>query len=178
MPVLAQVNKRFAKDKPFKGLKMAACLHVTASLWKHDRISTYAIRGEDSATYHKHLFGVIERGPDLTMDDGADLVSALHTSHTRYGTGQSTLDGIATLKLKAMGIPIDHLTAEQKKYLSSWDMGTNRRGRCFSQRAVFSSGYLSRRALRSRKAGSLMRKRASTSARNQASSCSRDRPWS
>jgi len=172
MPVLAQVNKRFAKDKPFKGLKMAACLHVTASLWKHDRISTYAIRGEHSATYHKHLFGVIERGPDLTMDDGADLVSALHTSHTRYidnvkismeetttgvirlaalekkgdlkipviavndaktknmfdnryGTGQSTLDRIATLKLKAMGIPIDHLTAEQKKYLSSWDMGTN-----------------------------------------------------
>ena len=116
MPVLAQISKRFAKNKPFKGLKMAACLHVTAetanlaralkaggaevalcasnplstqddvaaSLWKHDRISTYAIRGENSATYHKHLFGVIERGPDLTMDDGADLVSALHTTHTRY----------------------------------------------------------------------------------------------
>jgi adenosylhomocysteinase len=38
---------------------------------------------------------------------------------------ESIEDGIATLKLKAMGIPIDHLTAEQKKYLSSWDMGTN-----------------------------------------------------
>ncbi len=114
---------------------------IAASLAIHDKIPTYAIRGENSATYYRHLHTVIERGPELTMDDGADLVSLLHgklakhapkvrasmeetttgvirlkalersgkltipvisvndaaTKHmfdNRYGTGQSTLDGI------------------------------------------------------------------------------------
>lgn len=114
---------------------------IAASLAVHDKIPTYAIRGEDNKTYYRHLETVIERGPDLTMDDGADLVSLLHgklakhapkvrasmeetttgvirlraledsgkltipvisvndadTKHmfdNRYGTGQSTLDGI------------------------------------------------------------------------------------
>ena len=114
---------------------------IAASLAVHDKIPTYAIRGEDNKTYYRHLETVIARGPDLTMDDGADLVRLLHgklakhapkvrasmeetttgvirlraledsgkltipvisvndadTKHmfdNRYGTGQSTLDGI------------------------------------------------------------------------------------
>ncbi len=114
---------------------------VAASLVAHDKIPVFAIRGEDNKTYYRHLRAVIERAPDLTMDDGADLVSLLHqdlasyapkvrasmeetttgvirlkalerdgklaipviavndadTKHmfdNRYGTGQSTLDGI------------------------------------------------------------------------------------
>jgi adenosylhomocysteinase len=114
---------------------------VAATLVVHDKIPVFAIRGENHDTYYRHLRAVIEREPDLTMDDGADLVSLLHqdmasyaprvrasmeetttgvirlraleregeltipviavndadTKHmfdNRYGTGQSTLDGI------------------------------------------------------------------------------------
>ncbi len=114
---------------------------VAASLVKHFEISTFAVKGEDNNTYYKHLNQVIDNKPNLTMDDGADLVSLLHgqrksilssvsasteetttgvmrlkamekkgvlkipvlainnnlTKHlfdNRYGTGQSTIDGI------------------------------------------------------------------------------------
>jgi adenosylhomocysteinase len=114
---------------------------VAASLVSHDEIPVYAIKGEDNATYYKHLNAALDHKPQMTMDDGADLVSTLHkerrellndviggteetttgvirlramaadgallfpviavndamTKHlfdNRYGTGQSTLDGI------------------------------------------------------------------------------------
>jgi adenosylhomocysteinase len=182
MPVLNQIKKRFAKEKPLKGVRLAACLHVTtetaslattlkaggarvivcasnplstqddvsAYLAKHEGIEVYAIKGEDTKTYYKHINVVLDAKPQITMDDGADLVSTLHstrkellphviggteetttgvirlrsmaeknvlkfpiiavndanTKHlfdNRYGTGQSTLDGIirATNRLLA-----------------------------------------------------------------------------
>lgn len=182
MPVLRQIQARFAKEQPLKNIKMAACLHVTsetaylmqtlkaggaqvtlcasnplstqddvaASLAIHDKISVFAIKGEDEKTYYRHIFAALETGPQITMDDGADLVSTIHskksdlianvvggteetttgvirleqmakqgvlkypivavndadTKHffdNRYGTGQSTLDGIirATNRLLA-----------------------------------------------------------------------------
>ncbi len=114
---------------------------VAAALVKHFQIQTFALCGEDSATYYRHIHQALEHKPQLTMDDGADLVSELHknrqdllvdmiggseetttgvirlramatdsalkfpviavndamTKHlfdNRYGTGQSTLDGI------------------------------------------------------------------------------------
>lgn len=114
---------------------------VAAALVKHYQIPTFAIRGEDSLTYYRHIGKTLAHRPQLTMDDGADLVSELHqnradlltemiggseetttgvirlramaadyalkfpviavndamTKHlfdNRYGTGQSTLDGI------------------------------------------------------------------------------------
>jgi adenosylhomocysteinase len=114
---------------------------VAASLVSHDEIPVYAIKGEDNATYYKNLNAALDHKPQMTMDDGADLVSTLHkdrrdllpeviggteetttgvirlramaadkalafpviavndamTKHffdNRYGTGQSTLDGI------------------------------------------------------------------------------------
>ncbi|MCZ6696580.1 MAG: adenosylhomocysteinase [Acidobacteria bacterium] len=173
MPVLRAIRERFAKEKPLKGLKLAACLHVTtetanlartlvaggadlrlcasnplstqddtaASLVEHDGISVFSIKGEDDDTYYRHIMSALEHKPQITMDDGADLVSVLHskkkdllpgiiggteetttgvirltsmaregvltypiiavndakTKHffdNRYGTGQSTLDGI------------------------------------------------------------------------------------
>lgn len=123
---------------------------VAASLVKDLGISCFSIKGEDTRTYYKHLEAVLADKPDITMDDGADLVSAIHqrahalhkniiggteetttgvvrlralakqgklrypiiavndaeTKHlfdNRYGTGQSTIDGItrATNKLLA-----------------------------------------------------------------------------
>ncbi|RKY31982.1 MAG: adenosylhomocysteinase [Candidatus Omnitrophota bacterium] len=182
MPVLKLLAERFKKEKPLKGIKLSACLHVTtetgvlmevlkaggadlalcasnplstqddvaASLVKDLKISVFSIKGEDTKTYYKHLKSVLAVKPDITMDDGADLVSTVHrtpysahknilggteetttgvirlralanqgklrypiiavndaqTKHlfdNRYGTGQSTIDGIirATNKLLA-----------------------------------------------------------------------------
>jgi adenosylhomocysteinase len=173
MPVLAEVRRRFEKEKPLKGVRMVACLHVTtetgvlartlkaggaevhvcasnplstqddvaASLVSDHGIPTFAIKGEDNETYYRHIDQALEIRPMVTMDDGADVVSRLHserkdllegliggteettslvirlrslanvgvlrypiiavndamTKHmfdNRYGTGQSTLDGI------------------------------------------------------------------------------------
>lgn len=173
MPVIKLIQERFAKERPLDGVRVSACLHVTAetanlmatlqmggadvvltasnplstqddvaaSLVTHYEIPVYAIKGEDDDTYYQHLEAAIAHHPHITMDDGADLVSTIHKSHTdqlseivggteetttgvirlramandgalkfpviavndsmtkhlfdnRYGTGQSTLDGI------------------------------------------------------------------------------------
>jgi adenosylhomocysteinase len=114
---------------------------VAAALVEHYGIATYAVRGEDNARYYRHIAAALDHRPQITMDDGADLVSELHKSRrdllpqiiggteetttgvirlramaaesalrfpviavndamtkhlfdNRYGTGQSTLDGI------------------------------------------------------------------------------------
>ena len=109
MPVLARIRERFAKEKPLAGLRMSACLHVTAetanlvrtlqaggadlvliasnplstqddvaaSLVQDFGIAVYAIREEDNDTYYKHIVAALEHEPHVTMDDGADLVSAM-----------------------------------------------------------------------------------------------------
>src|SRR5262245_39897852 len=109
MPVLARVRERFAKEKPLAGLRMSACLHVTAetanlarclqaggadlvliasnplstqddvaaSLVKDFGLSVFAIREEDNNTYYKHIVAALDHEPNVTMDDGADLVSAM-----------------------------------------------------------------------------------------------------
>src|SRR5687767_13789679 len=173
MPVLARIRERFAKEKPLKGLRMSACLHVTAetanlartlqaggadlvlcasnplstqddvaaSLVKDFGMGTFAIKGEDRDTYYAHLDSALDHRPNVTMDDGADLVWEMHTKRkdlakniiasmeetttgvirlrameekkklkfpviavndaqckhffdNRYGTGQSTIDGV------------------------------------------------------------------------------------
>src|SRR3989338_10470092 len=111
MPVLELIAQRFEKEKPFKGLRVGACLHVTAetanlmitlkkggarvvlcasnplstqddvaaSLVHDFDIPTFAIKGEDTKTFYRHLQEVVKVKPNITMDDGADLVNALHT---------------------------------------------------------------------------------------------------
>ena len=175
MPALRQVREVFFREKPLKGVRLAACLHVTsetanlmrtlkaggadvtlcasnplstqddiaAGLVKHEGIPTFAIRGENNKSYYTHLHQALAHQPSVTLDDGADLVSLLHTDKNyadraehmcasmeetttgvirlramekdgvlkfpviavndattkhlfdnRYGTGQSTLDGV------------------------------------------------------------------------------------
>ncbi|MGC8928649.1 MAG: adenosylhomocysteinase [Myxococcota bacterium] len=173
MPVLRRIRERFLKEKPLKGIRIAACLHVTtetanlmrtlksggaevvlcasnplstqddvaAALVKYDKIPVFAIKGENNKVYYSHILSALSINPQITMDDGADLVSVLHreergrlsnviggteetttgvirlrnmakegvlgypiiavndamTKHffdNRYGTGQSTIDGI------------------------------------------------------------------------------------
>jgi adenosylhomocysteinase len=51
---------------------------VAASLVADDEIPVYAVKGEDHATYYSHILAALRHGPNLTMDDGADLVGSLH----------------------------------------------------------------------------------------------------
>src|SRR5689334_24414216 len=53
---------------------------VAAALASNHGIKTYAIRGEDNDTYYSHIEAALDHHPNLTMDDGADLVSVLHKS--------------------------------------------------------------------------------------------------
>jgi len=109
MPVLRQIRERFAKEKPLRGVRLSACLHVTsetanlartltdggadlvlcasnplstqddvaASLVVDYGVAVYAIKGEDHASYYEHIRSALAHRPNMTMDDGADLVSSL-----------------------------------------------------------------------------------------------------
>jgi adenosylhomocysteinase len=110
MPVSKLILARFEKERPLRGLRLSACLHVTtetavlmrtllaggatlavcasnplstqddvaAYLVKELNIPVFAIKGEDSKTYYNHIRMALAHFPNLTMDDGADLVSSLH----------------------------------------------------------------------------------------------------
>jgi adenosylhomocysteinase len=138
MRVLNNIKNRFAKDKPLKGVRIAACLHVTtetaalmqtlkvggakitlcasnplstqddvaASLVKHNKISVFAIKGEDNKTYYKHIHSALDIKPQYTMDDGADLVSTIHSERPELikgvlGGTEETTTGIIRLKSMA-----------------------------------------------------------------------------
>src|SRR5918911_4409650 len=109
MPVLRLLRERFAKERPLNGLRLSACLHVTAetanlartlaaggadvvlcasnplstqddvaaSLVAHENIPVYAIKGEDNETYYSHINAALDHNPQVTMDDGADLVTGV-----------------------------------------------------------------------------------------------------
>lgn len=78
---------------------------TAASLVKDFGISTYAIKGEDNKTYYKHLNTVLDAKPNMTMDDGCDLVSALHSERkdqldSVIGSSEETTTGV--IRLRAM----------------------------------------------------------------------------
>src|SRR6266403_4946474 len=78
---------------------------VAASLVKDFDIPTYAIKGEDNKTYFEHLNAVLDVHPTITMDDGGDLIYALHTTRKAQlkeliGSSEETTTGV--IRLKAM----------------------------------------------------------------------------
>src|SRR5258708_2300773 len=78
---------------------------VAAALVKHYGIPTYAIKGEDNKTYYKHMQAAINHRPQITMDDGADLVSTLHKGNYDFkdgviGGSEETTTGV--IRLRAM----------------------------------------------------------------------------
>jgi len=138
MPVLRLIRERFRKEKPLKGIRLTACLHVTtetaclaqalkeggadtvlcasnplstqddvaASLVKHSGIPVFAIKGEDNDTYYKHMNSALDLNPNITMDDGADVVSLLHSKRTDLlpdviGGTEETTTGVIRLKSMA-----------------------------------------------------------------------------
>ena len=76
------------------GAKLALCAsnplstqdEVAASLVKDYKIPTFAIKGEDNQVYYRHLNAILDYKPQVTMDDGADLVSLLHTKRQEQWT--------------------------------------------------------------------------------------------
>ena len=141
MPVLEFIRKRFSKERPLKGLRLSACLHVTcetanlaitlksgganvvlvasnplstqddisASLVKHFGIPVFAIRGENRKTYYSHIYAALDHHPHITMDDGADLVSAIHKEPGKYkksifaGTEETTTGVVRLRSLEGQG---------------------------------------------------------------------------
>ena len=83
---------------------------VAAFLATDVGIPTYAIKGEDEATYYQHINAVLDRKPTMTMDDGADLVSTLHTqrkellSHVIGGTEETTTGVIRLHSMAREGV--------------------------------------------------------------------------
>jgi adenosylhomocysteinase len=78
---------------------------VAASLVVNEEIPVFAIRGVDNETYYQHIHGALEHGPQVTMDDGADLVSTLHKERTDLigdviGGTEETTTGV--IRLRAM----------------------------------------------------------------------------
>lgn len=105
---------------------------VASSLVKNLKIPVFAIKGEDTKTYYKHIKSVLTSKPDITMDDGADLVSALHITHyTRHniigGTEETTTGVIRLRALAKQGkllYPIIAVNDAQTKYLFDNRYGT------------------------------------------------------
>jgi len=120
MPVLRQIRARFATERPLEGVRIAACLHVTAetanlirallaggasaslcsanplstrddvaaALVLADGVEVRALRGEDLDTYAGHVRSLLEGAPQVTIDDGADLLVTAHSA------GGDVLDGL------------------------------------------------------------------------------------
>jgi len=83
---------------------------AAASLVQHDRIPVFAIKGENHKTYYGHINAVLDTRPQFTMDDGADLVSTLHSErkklldHVRGGTEETTTGIIRLRSMAADGV--------------------------------------------------------------------------
>lgn len=165
MPVLRLIRERFSREKPLKGVRIGACLHVTsetanlvrtlkeggaevrlcasnplstqdevaASLVKDFSISVFARRGEDRKSYYEHIRSVLRMRPHLTMDDGADLVSTVHserqdlTAEIKGGTEETTTGVIRLRSMAKEGVlkyPIIAVNDADTKHLFDNRYGT------------------------------------------------------
>lgn len=106
---------------------------VAASLVKDLGVPVFAIKGEDNRTYYNHIKGVLAQKPNVTMDDGADVVSMLHTDKTGlvngvYGGTEETTTGVIRLraleKERLLKFPIVAVNDSKTKYLFDNRYGT------------------------------------------------------
>lgn len=106
---------------------------VAASLVKDYEIPTFAIKSEDNKTYYSHLNSVLDEKPNLTMDDGADLVSLIHSKRKELLTQvvascEETTTGVIRLKAmakaKALKIPVLAINENMTKHLFDNRYGT------------------------------------------------------
>jgi adenosylhomocysteinase len=165
MKVLQIIRKEFIKNQPLKGIRVSACLHVTAetanlaitlrdggadvvlcasnplstqddvaaSLVRDQGISVFAIKGEDNDTYYNHILAAVDHKPQITMDDGADLVTTLHTKRKDalegvIGGTEETTTGVIRLRAMAkegiLHFPIVAVNDANTKHLFDNRYGT------------------------------------------------------
>lgn len=165
MPVLCLIEERFRREKPLKGIRISACLHVTtetanlvrtlkaggatvalcasnplstqddaaASLVKHHGVPVFAIKGEDRATYYRHIQSAVAVKPQITMDDGADTIGVLHSERRDLLPGviagtEETTTGVIRLKSMerdgVLGYPIIAVNDADTKHLFDNRYGT------------------------------------------------------
>ena len=133
MPVLRSIRERFAAERPLEGVRVAACLHVTAetanlvrtliaggaqtALCAANPLSTQddvaaalverlgavvqARRGEGPDDYARHIGALVKSRPQITVDDGADLISTLHAAKATdgmLGGMEETTTGLVRLR--------------------------------------------------------------------------------
>jgi adenosylhomocysteinase len=106
---------------------------VAASLVEDYGMSVYARKGEDNETYYAHLNAALDSAPHITMDDGADLVSLLHTERSAllpeiYGSTEETTTGVIRLKAMhkdgALRLPVIAVNESDTKHLFDNRYGT------------------------------------------------------
>jgi len=132
---------------------------VAAALVKYEDIPTFAIRGEDNKSYYSHLRAVLDLKPTITMDDGADLVSLLHTEYVAQAeqvraSMEETTTGVIRLRALerdgALRIPVISVNDADTKHLFDNRYGTGQStidgiiratNILFAGRAVVVSGY-------------------------------------
>ena len=164
MPVLMQIRKEFSKTKPFKGLTLGACLHVTketavlmrtlkaggakvavcgsnplstqddiAAALAKDGIHTFAWRGVTPKEYYWCLNKVLDLKPNITMDDGGDLITNLHTKRKELiknvlGGTEETTTGVIRFKAMekdgALKFPVVAVNDAKTKHLFDNRFGT------------------------------------------------------
>ena len=165
MPVIGGIRERFAKEQPLRGVRMAACLHVTTEtanlalalrdggaelavcasnpLSTQDEVAsalavqygipTFAVRGEDNDSYYRHIHQALEHRPQITLDDGADLVATIHRDQRELiegvvGGTEETTTGVIRLKAMAndgaLGYPIIAVNEANTKHMFDNRYGT------------------------------------------------------
>jgi len=165
MKVLQIIRKEFIKNQPLKGIRVSACLHVTAetanlmialrdggaevalcasnplstqddvaaSLVRDYNVPVFAIKGEDNDSYYSHIMAALDHKPHITMDDGADLVTVLHTKRQSelagvIGGTEETTTGVIRLRAMAkegvLGYPIVAVNDADTKHLFDNRYGT------------------------------------------------------
>ena len=106
---------------------------VAAALTEQSGVETFAIKGEDNDTYYKHINAVLDLRPMITMDDGADLVSVLHTQRADqltevFGGTEETTTGVIRLRAMAadgaLAYPIVSVNDADTKHLFDNRFGT------------------------------------------------------
>ena len=165
MPVLTSIRERFSDELPLKGIRLSACLHVTAetanlmrtlkaggadvllcasnplstqddvaaSLVEDFGIKTYAVNGEERDIYYDHIRAALDFKPQITLDDGADLVSTLHADYPDDISGvrcsmEETTTGVIRLEAMekdgALKIPVIAVNDADTKHLFDNQYGT------------------------------------------------------
>jgi len=164
MPLMLSIKKRFAKEKPFKGLCIGLALHVTketavlvrtlaaggadiaisscnplstqddvAAALAAEGVPVFAKKGESKEEYYKYINKVIDRKPDITIDDGCDLVNLLHTKRKEalakvIGGCEETTTGVIRLRAmeadNALKYPVIAVNDNKTKHLLDNYYGT------------------------------------------------------